>query len=176
MALEHCCIPGIYTAVLVLLLPLLPAHSVPACSLGPCGTVRGCTSCGCGVAMSSDLPQEVSTGHCSFLAGPTNLAAVLVHGWYKTLPGRASWHRENSSSSTWHLPSTSTPLAPVPGWCLQGRSQKEPKDFATVPVPPSPCSFCSLAKSLPREIPHGKLYLEQSLPPCLVAATGSAAL
>lgn len=48
-----------FTAVLALLLPLLPAHSVPACSLGPCGTVRGCTGCGCGAAMSSDLAQEV---------------------------------------------------------------------------------------------------------------------
>lgn len=31
-----------FTAVLVLPLPLLPAHSVPACSLGPCGLVRSC--------------------------------------------------------------------------------------------------------------------------------------
>lgn len=153
-ALEHCCTPGIHSS------PSPPPASAP-CSLCPCllpGTLwlgerllqaGAAQAAGVGRPWALTLPKRF----CWTLlpSGWPHKSCGCLGAWmYKTLQSLLTQKKPLSSST-----STSTPLAPVPVWCLWGHSQKEPKDFATVPVAPSPFSFHSLARSLPEKCPTG---------------------
>lgn len=64
-------------------------------------------------------------------------------------------------------PAPQLPLPQSQGGIRRSCLWKAPKDFARLIAPPSPCSLCPPTHSLPREISHWMLYMEQSPLPCL---------
>lgn len=117
VALEWCRVPAIYSS------PSPPPASAP-CSLCPCllpGTLWeadagwGCTGRGCGAAMISDLAQEVPLYPAPFWLAMQILRLSRCMDGTKHCQAEPPGTEETPVIIHLHLPSTSTPLAPLQG-------------------------------------------------------------